>query len=165
MPKFWLDTSVYIEAANGPLAFDLDPKFWEDLEADAKAERIASPMFVHREIVDLSGRDDLLAQWAKRMKDQRLLFVEPGEEVLSTYTAIADYVHKYLDPAEGNLFLDEADPWVIAHAMEGGTIVVSQEKRVGTGSKRIKIPNICEHFGIAYIKTVQYLREIKDERG
>jgi len=49
--------------------------------------------------------------------------------------------------------------------MAGGTIVVSQEKLVGPGSKRIKIPNICAHFSIGFLKTDQFLREVKEERG
>jgi hypothetical protein len=165
MPKFWLDTSVYLEASLGSLAFDLRPEFWEALEADAKAGIIGSPMFVCRELVDLSGRDDEVARWATRLKDSGILFIEPDEDVLAEFTKVADYVHQFCDPSEGNAFLDEADPWVIAHAMAGGTVVVSQEKLAGAGSHWVKIPNICANFGIGYIKTDQFLREVKSERG
>jgi hypothetical protein len=165
MAKFWLDTSVFITAASGNLAFDLRPEFWETLESDAKNDLIASPMFVYREIVDLSGRDDELARWALRMKAGCPLFVEPDESSVDAFTQIANYVHQFADPSEGDEFLNVADPWVIAHALAGGTVVVSEEKLVGQGSKRLAIPNVCEYFSVGCVKTDRFLRELKEERG
>ena len=165
MPNYWLDTSVFITASQDDHAFDIEPEFWDQLEADARAGIIGAPQYVYREIVDLSGRDDDLAKWAKKLKDADLLFHEPDDAVLAAYTKIADYVHINGDPSESDKFLNDADPWVIAHAMTGATVVVSQEKMVGPGSKRIKVPNICAYFTVGYIKTNQLLRELKDLRG
>jgi Domain of unknown function (DUF4411) len=165
MAKYWLDTSVFLTAALGTLAFDLNPEFWDQLEADAKAKLVAAPMYVHRELTDLSGREDPVAVWAVRLKKEGTLFVEPDEGTLTAFTAIADFVHTKCDQAEGDKFLSGADPWVIAHAMAGSTIVVSEERMLSLTSKRVKIPNICSNFSVGYIKTNQYLREIKEERG
>lgn len=165
MVKYWLDTSVFLTASRGDLAFDLHPEFWEMLENDARNGFIASPRFVYREIVELSGRTDEVAQWATRLKANGIMFMEPDEGTVTAFTEIADYIHQYVDPSEGDAFLDEADPWVVAHALAGGTVVVSQEKLIGIGSKRIAIPNLCEHFALGCVKTNQFLREMKEERG
>jgi len=106
MAKFWIDTSVFLEASLGSLAFDLNPEFWDQIEADARAGIVRSPMFVYRELVDLSGRDDWVAQWAVRMKGEGILFEEPDALALASFTQIADYIHRFTDPSEGDAFLD-----------------------------------------------------------
>src|ERR1700728_1762227 len=107
MAKYWLDTSVFLTASRGDLAFDLHPEFWEMLERDARNGFIASPQFVYREIVELSGRADLVAQWAIRLKAEGVMFVDPDDETVAAFTEIADYVHRYVDPSEGDEFLDK----------------------------------------------------------
>jgi hypothetical protein len=165
MPQFWIDTDVYLQAANDVLAFDATPEFWTMLEERSKAGIIGSPRHVCIELVDLSGRDDAIAKWAAAQREAGLLFHDPDESVLANYTKIADYVHSKCDQAEGDRFLNGADPWVIAHAMAGGTVAVSQEKMAGLGSKLVKIPNICVHFNVACIKTDALIRELRKEKG
>jgi len=162
VPSYWIDTDVYLQAANGVLAFDLAPEFWELLESRAKQGVIGSPRHVCMELVDLSGRDDAIAQWAGRQREAGTLFYDPDDAVLQNYTKIADYVHSTCDQSEGDRFLDGADPWVIAHAMIGnGAVAVSQEKLVGAQSKQVKIPNICGYFSIACVKTEALLRDLR----
>src|SRR6266568_8846765 len=104
MAAFWLDTDVYLQAAHGVLAFDLDPGFWKLLEESAENGIIASPKYVCLELVDLSGYDDEIKKWAEaqRNKGSGFLFHEPDDQVLANYTKIADYVNGNLDQSEGD---------------------------------------------------------------
>ncbi len=165
MAAYWLDTDVYIQAANGVLAFDIAPDFWDLLVQKANEEIIGSPRYVCIELVDISGRDDQIAKWAKERRQEGKLFVDPDDEVLAYFTAIADHVNQTCDQAEGDKFLNGADAWVIAHAMAGGAVAVSQEKLVGIGSKMVKVPNICAHFDVPCIRTDQLLRDLKKGKG
>jgi hypothetical protein len=158
---YWLDTDVYLQAANSVLAFDLAPDFWTLLERCAEKNVIASPKYVCMELVDLSDRDDAIKRWADTQRNKGFLFHEPDDAVLANYTKIADYVNGNLDQSEGDDFLDGADAWVIAHAMTGGAVAVSQEKLVGSNSKKVKVPNICEHFSVECIKTEALLRGLR----
>jgi hypothetical protein len=161
LASYWLDTDVYLQAANGVLAFDLAPDFWQLLESKANEEIIGSPRHVYIELVEISGRDDEIAKWAKAQREAGKLFVDPDQTVLDRYTVIADYVNGTCDQSEGDKFLNGADAWVIAHAIAGGTVAVSEEKMAGMGSKRVKVPNICAHFNVPCIKTEQLLRDLK----
>jgi hypothetical protein len=165
LAAYWLDTDVYLQAANGVLAFDIAPEFWNLLEDSANNEIIGSPRHVYIELVEISGRDDEIAKWARKQRTIGRLFVDPDETVLQHYTIIADYVNQNCDQSEGDKFLNGADAWVIAHAMAGGTVAVSQEKMVGQGSKMVKVPNVCAHFSVPCIKTDDLLRDLRKQKG
>jgi hypothetical protein len=164
MVKYWLDTDVYIQAAHNELAFDLDPDFWLLLEQSAENGIIGSPKYVCMELVELSPHDDQIKKWADAQRDKTFLFHEPDDSVLANYTKIADYVNGNLDQSEGDDFLNGADAWVIAHAMTGGAVAVSQERLVGPNSKKVQVPNICEHFSVECIKTDALLRGLKGNK-
>jgi hypothetical protein len=57
-------------------------------------------------------------------------------------------------------FLDGADLWVIAAARVHGAAVVTQERAVGPGAKKIKIPDVCAKFGIRSLTTFELLQEV-----
>lgn len=54
--------------------------------------------------------------------------------------------------------MDRADPWIIAHAIDKGGAVVTHEQRNPKASSKVKIPNVCEHFGVRCIDVYQMLR-------
>jgi hypothetical protein len=157
VPRYWLDANVFIEAKNGPYAFDLAPGFWIALEASVQQGNLCSPMMVYDELADF---DDELSEWAKKMKAAGL-FVDPGEAVQALLREVADHVRATYQMAESASFLGKADPWLVAHAKFCGTTVVTREKLVGSNSLKAKIPNICAKFGVRSIDTFEMLRELK----
>ena len=155
--SYWIDTSVFTQAKRGPYGFDILPSFWQWLEQQIKAGAIRSPLLVYEEI--LRGQDDL-AEWAVKMESHGL-FVPPGPEVIQEFTPIADYVHQERDRAEGDGFLNGADPWVVAHAKAANGTAVTQEVVVSEESSKVRIPNICIRFGVAHMNTTEMLRALK----
>ena len=164
--EYCLDTSVYTQAHRQYYAFDLAPGFWKSLKTQAENEVLISPITVFTELA--KGNDEL-AKWAK--ENRGLLFSDPDVKVVESFRQIADFINlSYESEHWIRLFLDGADPWVIAHAKAHNLIVVTMEGNKGSEdvnpkSKRfrgkIKIPNVCSHFGVKCISTFELIRTLK----
>jgi hypothetical protein len=156
MPRHWLDANVFIEPKNGPYAFDIVPGYWSWIERQAKIGVVASPMAVFKELVNLERRTDDLAKWAQAVKDA--LFVEAEAEVQKRSGEIGNYVQRNYEAAHVAEFMRGADPWIVAHAsVDKGTVVTIEAIR---NTKRIKIPNVCAHFGVPWCNHLKMLRSL-----
>lgn len=156
MGPYCLDSNVFIEAKNGPYGMDIVPAFWEFLDKKIEEEIIYSPITVYDE---LTSWKDELSEWVRKRKNSGL-FVYPPDSVQNQFSVIADYVNNNYGQAQAEEFLGGADPWVIAHAIVDGSIVITHEKPVGPESQKIKIPNICDYFGVNYMNPYEMLREL-----
>jgi hypothetical protein len=151
----WIDSNVFISSKNSWYGFDIVPAFWTFLEQQASLGVIKSPMAVHKELCD---QEDELSTWAKTQRET--MFIDPDEPVQREYSAIVNHVSRTYKGPDSVRFLARADPWVIAHAKAENGIVVTLEARVGDDSKKVKIPNICEHFGVSYVTLWEMLRSL-----
>ena len=161
MVDYWLDSNVFIEGKKGPYGFDIAPRFWSLMDELIADNRIACPAMVYKELLDT--QDDL-ATWIQNRRASGL-FTQPDIHVQETYRGVVDYVMQgYPDNQARRRFLDRADPWVIAHAIAQEGTVVSLEGRVRNDSQQVKIPNVCDHFGVRFnvrcVNTYQMLREL-----
>ncbi len=156
MKKYCLDSNVFIQAKNGPYGFDIVPAFWDWIDANVQQGNLITSSEVYKEIVE--GADEL-ADWFKERRKSKL-FIAHTIEVQEIYQDIIDYVTSNYEFAYYQLFLEKADPWVIALAKYDEAIVVTLEVLVAPNSKQVKIPNICRQFGLKFINTYQMLREL-----
>lgn len=147
MPKYFIDANCFIEAKNGPYRFETWPAVWAWLEEQIVEKNISSSTEVFKEWD--KGKDDL-SRWA-RIQRQHGFFLEPDEKVQEIYGHIADYVLRKYPGKNAREFLVGADGWVIAHAKADKGTVVTREVKVGTASKKVKIPNVSENFGVEWI--------------
>ncbi len=155
--EYWLDTNVFSEGMKGPYGFDIAPRFWEIIDELTKAGRLACPALVSDE---LRGAPDVLKAWAAERRSSGL-FVDPSEDVQLKCGQVVDYVvARYPQNQETRRFLGGSDPWLIAHAKAMGGKVVSLEQQVKEDSKKPKIPNVCDYFGVEYVTTYEMLREL-----
>ena len=108
-----------------------------------------------------------MASWARERRNTH--FVDPDEAGQASFTPIADYVLVIYSQAFADLFLDGADPWLVAYAMTYGGRVVTLEtlaslpnpdRRTGLINSKVKIPNICNHFGVQLATLPEMLREL-----
>ena len=152
---YWLDSNVLIEGRKGPYGFDIAPRFWAILDEMAHGDLLACPMLVYDEMQNV--QDDL-AVWARDRKGTGM-FADPDTTVQREFQNVCAYVMgRYPDNQYRRRFLDRADPWTVAHAIDKGGAVVTLEQRGPDGSK-VKIPNVCGRFGIRCIDTYQMLRD------
>ena len=109
MVDFWLDSDELINAKNGPLAFDIAPRFWANLDHHVAAGSVSSPVKVFEELTN-EFHDDDLAAWTRARRDTH--FTSPDDEVYAALTKVADYVVATYGKAFADDFLDGADYFI-----------------------------------------------------
>jgi hypothetical protein len=156
MPEYWLDSDSFIESSKRFYHPDIVPGFWAFLEQKADEGIIGSCLRVYEE---LQGLQDELSAWATKVNDTGF-FVAPDPCVQAALSEIADHVKTNYPDHNASEFLNGADPWPIAHAKAHGGRVVTFEKRVAPTSKKPKIPNVADRFGVKTLDIYRLLHEL-----
>lgn len=153
-----LDANVFIEAKNFYYGFETFPCFWEWLDTEQANGHIASIQIICDEL--LKGSDELGA-WTKVRKDSGWFFPVDDIETQQNLARIAEWVmnQAFKDAAKAE-FLSGGDPWLIAKAMSIDATVVTQETFDSQIKKKVKIPNVCRAFGVSYIDTFGFLKQM-----
>lgn len=158
MPKYLLDTNVFIEAARRYYAFDLVPGFWNMLVRLAAEGRVESIDRVREEL--LRGDDDL-AEWVSNHFS--LAFLSTSDEsVFEAYRDVITWVEnqaQYHDSAKQQ-FAAGADGWLIAYAKQNGHTAVTQEVLDPQRKNKVPIPNVCQGVRVNFVNTFGMLREL-----
>lgn len=149
--RYCLDANIFIESWNKYYSMELCSSYWEILDNLAKTGKVFSPIEVKREILQ---NDDGLANW---IKPRDYLFRDITLEVQTELRKIMDLYPRLVDSIRQRSI---ADPWVIAFAITENAVVVTKETPVGANSRRIKIPDVCNALGVAWIDDFQFAREI-----
>jgi hypothetical protein len=149
---YLLDSNIFIEAKNRHYGFDFCPAFWDWLVQGHSASLVASVTAVSEELQD--GSDELAA-WAKARPG---FFLPPDDDVVGSLSALTAWTANtdYLDAAI-NEFLQEADYFLIGHALAHGCTVVTHEKPKNS-KKKIQIPDACDANGVAWTDPYAMLR-------
>jgi hypothetical protein len=158
VPQFVLDANVFIEAAKRYYAFDIAPRFWQALIAEAANGRVRSIDRVKKEIDD--GENEL-KRWANDSFHEWFDSTN-AEDVVETYRRTMVWAHQqnqFTDAAKAE-FASKPDAWVVAFALARGCIVVTEEKFNPEVKRRIPIPNVCRAFNVQCIDTFELLRTL-----
>lgn len=153
-----LDANVFIEAKNTYYALDLVPAFWIWLEQTAEAGEIASTDMVYDELKN--GGDDL-ADWVKERRDLVFRIPSSSQGVATAVAQLGTWAK-----AEGYRphvladFMDGADPFIVAAALETDSTVVTQETPAGSKRKKVKVPDACRHLGVPFENTFEMMRAL-----
>ncbi|WZH53398.1 MAG: DUF4411 family protein [Nocardioides alkalitolerans] len=143
---YLLDANAFMEASRLYYAFDIAPGFWSWLGDPALAGQVASIEAVKDEIT--AGTGDLVA-WARARPPS--FWLTDTADVVSAMAELSawatDPARQYRQEAKDE-FLDSADYKLIAHAMAIGGVVVTRERPAPESKKRIKIPDVCDAFGV-----------------
>ena len=103
------------------------------------------------------GNDDL-RRWIASHKNTSL-FCTADRFVRLKYRKIVDYVSNNFEEKEVRKFLYGADPWIIAHAIESNGKVITREIPQ-PGAKKIKIPDVCDYYGVKVTPLFTMLRDL-----
>lgn len=155
--KYILDANIFIEAKHRYYAFDLCPGFWKSLLHHNSKGNLVSIDRVKKEL--LEGKDDL-ADWSK--KTPELFTSTDSTSVISAYRDINQWAQnqgRFSDTAKSE-FADDPDAWVIAYARANNVTVVTHERSAGR-SRKIKIPDVCDKFGIQCTNTFDMLQRLR----
>lgn len=165
MSVYLVDSNFFIQAHRAYYPLDVVTSFWSKVAELSNRGNIKSIDKVKIEIYDNSTHEDELKQWCVKNLPFGF-FIETGY-VVSNYAEIAKWAnsmayHFRKNAIDEFLATNKADPWLVATAMEEGYTLVTYEKSEPNRRSRIKIPEVCNYFGVRYIDTVQMLREMKE---
>lgn len=146
--KYTLDTNILIGLIQR-YPRDIFPAMWTNIEHMAATDESCICEAVLHEVH--RGGDDLHA-WAKNLQG----FVCPVTD--QELVTVAEIGAAHPGWVQGRL--NEADPFLIAHARSEGSVIVTEENRKGPGTedKNQKIPNIADEHGVRVIKFFDYVR-------
>lgn len=145
---YLLDANAFMEANRLYYGFEIAPGFWTWLGDPSLVGQVASIDAVKDEIT--AGTGDLV-DWARARPAS--FWLTDTDDVLLAMRELAawaaDPARQYRQEAVDE-FLDSADLKLIAHAMAAGATLVTREQPAPDSKKKIKIPDVCKDFGVAW---------------
>jgi len=154
--RYLVDANVLMEAKRRYYRFALCPGFWECLVWQHKQGLVSSIDKVRKEIEE--GRDDL-TQWVKKECPKTYFAESTGRSVAQEYGKAMVWVQahaRYSDAAKAKFAL-AADGWLVAHAKVNNLVVVTLEAPAPESRAEVKIPDVCDQFGVKYADTFEML--------
>jgi len=156
--KYLIDANILISGYKKYFPMDVHVSYWKTIK-----EQIAIGNFVIIDKVKDEIQDEPLVAWMNQNVNKQLY--ETSTDSMNEYKHIQMWangnpnfgaVHKE-HFAKGNV----ADPFLVAKALKCGYTVVTYEEAGGRGTTKIKIPDVCEQFGVPCITINDALRELK----
>ena len=124
---------------------------WKNIETLVSQKRLIAPREVFKEII----WDTQLLAWAKKHKK---MFRDLDAEQLQYVKEIEAKYPSLVDPAKTT---PDADPFIIALAKAENATVVTSEKPASPTSTRVKIPDVCQGYGIKCMSLTEWFNEQK----
>lgn len=151
--SYLLDANVFIQAKNLHYGLDFCPAFWEWLLQKNRTGHVLSIDKVANEIA--AGADELY-DWAQENGDG--LFLRTTPQIAQQFGPVSEWAtRQQYEPAAINTFLQVADFYLVAHALEGGHVLVTHETP-SNSRKQIKIPDTCIGLEIRWMTPYEMLR-------
>lgn len=154
---FLVDTNILVDAHRRYYAFDLVPSFWAFLDENFEAGNLVS---IKPVLDELRAGNDALAEWAKARPQ---FFRDIADEAtIQKMSEIANWVAQqgYKQSAVDE-FLGIADYFLVASAAAHGLTVLTHEMPAPESKKRVKIPDVCNTFGVDYVDTFTMMRALR----
>lgn len=159
--RFAIDSDVLITAKNRYYAFPICPGFWECLLHGHSKDSIHSIDRVRQELLNGSPEEDLV-QWVSKSVPASFFHSCGEQNVVDAFGEImlwAQRHHRYTDSAKAK-FATGADGWLVAYSRVHGSTVVTNEERAPDSQKNIKLPDVCDAFGVDTVDTFRMLATI-----
>jgi hypothetical protein len=155
---YLLDANAFMEAARLYYGFDMAPGFWTWLQGDPLSGRVGSIQAVRGEI--LSGEGDLV-EWTRAMPSE--FWLADSDASLANMRRLAEWA-SHSDRTYGQAavseFMSSADMRLIALAMAEDGVVATREVPAPRSQKKVKIPDVCDAFGVACVTPFDTYRSL-----
>lgn len=155
-----LDTNVIATAWNIYPA-EVFPSLWEELSRLCNTGVFVYPKEIYKEISTWYGPQ---AGWmSSHLTSDHIL--PKTEDTVTCYGKIFNWVAQEREPQYRPSALREfasvADSWALASAKEHNLPILTYEVPTDGGKKKVKIPDVADHFGIARPTFLEVLRHHK----
>lgn len=157
---YCVDSSIFITLNRSYSVGLLPDDIWSSLDELFTADRILSHEFVFAELCPKTTKPDFLAQW---IRNKQQFFVP----ITVRQTQLVDQIlARFPDLINHEKEIDEADPWLVALAVEkretaglfedySTLAIVSNE----SGKSSVKIPAVCGEFGVPHMNLKEFLTD------
>jgi hypothetical protein len=159
-PLYTIDTSCLTQAHRVYYPYDIAPSFWDFMK-----QKFADGSFIYTNKVadEIAKGKDALASWVQTEIPYGLeLDCHANTNIMAHYGQIMVWGNghpQYTSLAKSDFAeFANADPFVVATAIEKAAIVVSQEVSAPGSKKNIKLPEVCAQFNVVHIDTFTLLR-------
>jgi len=147
--RFLVDASSWIDCHERWYPPKVFPTLWRKIVEAAAEGLILAP----RQVVGELGADPRgggVRAWVEMLRPS-IIVRETGAIVKHSNAVNTAF------PALIHATEDEGDPWLVAHALKIGASahVVTEERRSQPNAKKPHIPNVCEHFKVKCITSLQ----------
>lgn len=157
-PKYLVDANTLIEAANVYYTFKRVPGFWEWLSEQITECKVCTASLVKDEVEYPLE----LVEWVVEQEAKGFFIDVSYPEIQTQFQRIAKWVmSQKFKPEHQAKFLNGADPWIIAAAKVLKCKVVTQEVSGGAGTRKVKIPDVCNAAGVECINTFAMTDELR----
>lgn len=150
---YLLDANIFIQAKNLHYGMDFCPAFWDWL---IEQNNLGVVFSIEKVDDELQAGADQLSVWAKTRGAS--FFLKPDAGIVSALGTVSAWTTtQNYEPAAINTFLQVADYYLVAHALEHGLVLVTHEIPAAS-VKKIKIPNACLGVGVKFMTPYEMLR-------
>ncbi len=160
MTPLIVDSNFFIQAHRDTYPLDVATSFWQKISQLAANEQIMS---IDKVKAELHRNKDALTDWCDINLPSG--FFVASSAVVGHYATVINAARNRQPPynqrALDTFFdADEADAWLIAHALSTGSAIVTYETSQPLKIARVKIPDICAPLGIRTLTTIEMFREL-----
>lgn len=161
-PAYLIDSDVLITAKHSYYAFSICPGFWDSLLHAYESARAHSLDRIRMEIMNGRPTDDLI-QWVTTTVPSGFFSDSGSPAVVDSFTEIMLWItrHSQFTDAAKAKFASGADGWLVAYARVNGEVVVTNEQPEPNSKKSIKLPDVCNAFGVSLSNTFEMLQSLK----
>ena len=164
MAIFILDSNFFIQAHRIIYPLDVAVGFWNKVKDLANENKIISIDKVKEEIY---SNNDKLKTWLENNISEDFYQSTEIPDVLVKYAEIVRWANSrgdhYLQRAIDEFMeANNADSWLIAYALslDGDRKIVTYETSEPNRKNKIKIPDVCNHFGLITLTTLDMFRNL-----
>ncbi len=112
--------------------------------------------------VSLEKKTEQLLKWMKNVVPKEFFHSSGIDEVIQSYADIILWVERnsqYFESAKKK-FAVGADGWLVAYAQIRNMTVVTSEQPAPSSKRKIKLPDVCNQFGVRWVDTFSMLRSL-----
>ena len=156
-----VDSDVFITAKNLYYSFDICPGFWKSVVHHHREGRVFSVDRVRSELLAGHHTEDLV-RWVRDQVPEGFFVPVDITGVVRAYTDIMMWVQRHPNyfPLAKAKFATGADGWLVAYAQVHGATVVTNEQSAPESKREIKLPDVCDQFGVQHENTFAMLRAL-----
>ena len=157
---YLLDSNFFIQAHRQTYPLDVATSFWIKINQLANDGKIIS---IDKVKVELYKNKDALTQWCNAnltpsfFCDSGSVMLQYTKVILAASSRRPPYNQRALDTFYD---ADEADAWLIAHALSRNIPIVTHEISQPARVANVKIPDICRLLNIPTFTTIEMFRQL-----